>query len=59
LLRTLPGIEFSANGGAGTNSSVFIRGANATQPFNKQYELVQYYNTPDRNFFISFDYHPK
>ena len=29
LLRTLPGIEFSANGGAGTNSSVFIRGANA------------------------------
>ncbi|MDP1680559.1 MAG: TonB-dependent receptor, partial [Burkholderiales bacterium] len=29
LLRSLPGIEFSANGGAGTNSSVFIRGANA------------------------------
>ncbi|MBI5751361.1 MAG: TonB-dependent receptor [Hydrogenophilales bacterium] len=29
LLRTLPGVEFSANGGAGTNSSVFIRGANA------------------------------
>lgn len=29
LLRSQPGIEFSANGGAGTNSSVFIRGANA------------------------------
>ena len=27
--------------------------------FNKQYELVQTYNTPDRNFFIGFDYHPK
>ena len=29
LLRTLPGVEFSANGGPGTNSSVFIRGTNA------------------------------
>lgn len=29
LLRTQPGIEFTANGGAGTSSSVFIRGANA------------------------------
>ena len=29
LLRTVPGVEFTSNGGAGTNSSVFIRGANA------------------------------
>lgn len=29
LLRTQPGVEFTANGGAGTSSSVFIRGANA------------------------------
>lgn len=27
--------------------------------FDKQYELAQTYNTPDRNFFIGFDYHPK
>ncbi|MDP1681476.1 MAG: TonB-dependent receptor plug domain-containing protein, partial [Burkholderiales bacterium] len=28
LLRSLPGIEFSTNGGAGTSSNVYIRGAN-------------------------------
>ena len=33
--------------------------ARLNNAFNKQYELVQYYNTPDRNFFIGFDYHPK
>lgn len=31
LLARQPGIEFSANGGPGTNSSVFVRGANANQ----------------------------
>ncbi|MBA3903944.1 MAG: TonB-dependent receptor [Rhodocyclaceae bacterium] len=29
LLATRPGIEYAANGGPGTNSSIFIRGANA------------------------------
>ena len=29
LLARQPGIEYSANGGPGTNSSIFIRGANA------------------------------
>ncbi|OFZ99461.1 MAG: hypothetical protein A2Z44_00320 [Betaproteobacteria bacterium RBG_19FT_COMBO_58_11] len=27
--------------------------------FDKQYELAQTYNTPDRNVFIGFDYHPQ
>lgn len=29
LLRSLPGVEFSANGGPGTNSNIYIRGTNA------------------------------
>ena len=27
--------------------------------FDKQSELAQTYNTPDRNVFVGFDYHPK
>jgi len=33
--------------------------ARLNNAFNKQYELARDYNTPDRNFFIGFDYHPK
>lgn len=49
---------FNLNAGYRYNKALsFI--ARLNNAFNKQYELAQYYNTPDRNFFIGFDYHPK
>lgn len=33
--------------------------ARLNNALDKQYELAQYYNTPDRNVFVGFDYHPK
>lgn len=67
------GMRYSGNGNTGRMGGYTVFNLNTAyqyskelsflarlnNAFNKQYELVQYYNTPDRNFFIGFDYHPK